>query len=97
MKIWRVARKASKRAEDRRSELRLAFHQIILVATEGGAGVVIDVVLDERDAVGRAQIVKRRLQQLIARDVVGHDVPQAAGTLARRIRCGPCRDKAGRR
>src|SRR5262249_28102126 len=36
-------------AERRRSELRLASHQIILVATESGPGVMIDVVLDKRD------------------------------------------------
>jgi citrate lyase beta subunit len=49
-------KKGEERAEYGRSELRLAFHQIILVATESGAGAVIDVVLDEGDAVGCAQI-----------------------------------------
>ena len=43
------------RAEHRRSELRLALHQVILVAAEGRAGVMIDVVLDERDALRRAE------------------------------------------
>ena len=38
---------SQQRAEHRRRELRLALHQVILVAAEGRAGVVIDVVLDE--------------------------------------------------
>ena len=46
--------KSEKRAEHRRGELRLALHQIIFVAAESRAGVMIDVVLDERDAIGRA-------------------------------------------
>src|ERR1700731_600025 len=39
--------KGEQGAEDRRSELRFAFHQIILVTTEGRAGAVVDVVFDE--------------------------------------------------
>ena len=37
---------------------------------------MIDVVLDERNAIGRAQILERPLQELIAGDVVGDDVAQ---------------------
>src|SRR2546423_1254513 len=48
--------KGEQSAEDRRRELGLALHQIVLVAAKSGAGVVIDVVLDERDAVGSAEI-----------------------------------------
>src|SRR5205085_11561582 len=59
--------KCEQRAENGRRELRLAFHQIILVATKGGAGVVVDVVFDEGNAIRRAQIFERRLEQLIAR------------------------------
>ena len=48
-------KKSEQRAENRWRELRLAFHQIILMTTKRRAGVVIDVVLDERDAILRAQ------------------------------------------
>ncbi len=51
-------------------------HQIILVAAERRAGVMIDVVLDEGDALAGAERFQRSLQQLIARKVVGHDVAQ---------------------
>ncbi len=88
--------KGEQRAEHGRRELRLAFHQIILVAAKGRAGVVIDVVLDERNAVRRAERLEGRLQQLVARDVVGHHIAQSAGTPATRTRCGPCRDRGGR-
>jgi len=47
--------KSKQRAENWRRELCLAFHQIILVATKRGAGVVIDIILDKRDAILRAQ------------------------------------------
>ena len=47
--------KGEQGAEHRRRELRLALHQIILVATKRRAGVMIDVVLDERDAIRRAR------------------------------------------
>ena len=47
--------KGQQGSENRRRELRLASHQIILVATERRAGVMVDVVLDERDAVLRAE------------------------------------------
>src|SRR5437870_751429 len=40
-------------AEHGRSKLGVTFHQIILVATKGGTGVVIDIILDERDPAGR--------------------------------------------
>ena len=46
------------------------------MATESGAGVMIDIVLDEGDALLRAECFQRGLQQLVAGDVVGHDIPQ---------------------
>ena len=45
--------KGEERAEGRGSELRLALHQVIFMATEGSPGVMIDVVLDERNRVRR--------------------------------------------
>src|SRR5439155_26637018 len=54
--------KSKERPKDRRSELRLASHQIILMATNRGTGVMIDVVFDERDVTGRAQGDERRLE-----------------------------------
>ena len=42
--------KSEQRSKNRRRELRLAFHQIILVATKRRPGVVIDVIFDKRDA-----------------------------------------------
>ena len=54
--------KSKERPKDRRSELRLASHQIILMATKRGTGVMIDVVFDERDVTGRAQGDERRLE-----------------------------------
>ena len=44
-------KKREKRSQDRRSELRFAPHQIILVATKSRAGVMIDIVFDEADAI----------------------------------------------
>src|SRR2546421_11290050 len=46
--------KGEERAKRGWGELRLTFHEIILVATEGRAGVVIDVVFDERNLTGYA-------------------------------------------
>ena len=46
--------KCEQRAENRRRELRLAFHQIVLVAAESRTGVVVDVVFDEGNAIRRA-------------------------------------------
>src|SRR5574338_549451 len=43
------------RSENRWRELRLAPHQVILVATEGCPGVMIHIVLDERDPVFRPE------------------------------------------
>ena len=40
-------KKREQRPENRRRELRLAFHQIIFVATKCRAGVMIDIVLNE--------------------------------------------------
>ena len=76
--------KGQQRAENRRRELRLAFHQIILVAAERRAGVMIDVVLDERDAVFRAESNERRLQQLVAGQLVGDKIVQMQ-TFRRRV------------
>ena len=47
-------KKREERAEGRGSELRLALHQVIFMAAEGCPGVMIDVVLDERNRVRRA-------------------------------------------
>src|SRR6266581_9379663 len=44
--------KSEERTERRRRELRVALHHIILMATEGRAGLMIDVVFDERNTVG---------------------------------------------
>src|SRR5207247_2315239 len=44
------SQKSEQSSENRRRELRLPFHQIILVATERGPGVMINIVLDKRDA-----------------------------------------------
>ncbi len=90
-------KKGEERAEGRGGELRLALHQVIFVAAEGGAGVVIDVVLDERN---------RARPRLTNREPTGEaDRPPdrrpryraIAGTPARRIRCAPCRGRSGRR
>src|ERR1035438_9642451 len=64
------------RPQHRRSELRFALHQIILVAAKGGAGVMIDVILDERYLVGDAKSLQRRLQQIFPRQLVGHEIAQ---------------------
>src|SRR4030088_1683758 len=47
--------KSKKRPEHRRRELRLTFHQIILMTTERRAGVVVDIVLDEGDVLGASE------------------------------------------
>ena len=46
--------KSEQRAESRGGKLGLALHQIIFVAAESRAGVMIDVVLDEGNRVGHA-------------------------------------------
>src|SRR5947209_20611436 len=46
---------SQERSQDRGRELRLPFHQIILVAAKRRAGVMIHVVLDERHAIPRNQ------------------------------------------
>ena len=46
------------------------------MAAEGGAGVVIDIVLDERNPVRRIERLQGGLEQLVAGHVVGHDVTQ---------------------
>src|SRR5207253_10646686 len=50
------------RSQNRRRELRLPFHQIILVAAKRASGVMVHIVLDERDATLSAQRNERRLQ-----------------------------------
>jgi hypothetical protein len=47
--------KSQQRSENWRRELRLAFHQIILVATKRGTGVMIDVVFNKRHVTVCAQ------------------------------------------
>ena len=68
--------KRQQRSENRRRELRLAFHQVILVATEGRAGVMIDVVLDERDPARAANSRERGLEQFVPGQVVGDKIPE---------------------
>ncbi len=46
------------------------------MAAEGRAGVVIDVVLDERNAVRRPERFEGRLQELVAGNVVSDHVTQ---------------------
>src|SRR5439155_17392806 len=53
--------KRQQRREDLRRELRATFHQIVFVATERRARVVIDVVLEERYAISDAHVFKRVL------------------------------------
>src|SRR5215471_8395738 len=51
--------KGEQRSKNRRRELRLTSHQIILVAAEGCTSVMVHVVLDERDTVSRAESDQR--------------------------------------
>src|SRR5437899_9854576 len=46
---------SQERSQDRGRELRLPFHQIILVAAKRRSGLMIHVVLDERHAILRTQ------------------------------------------
>ena len=50
------------RAEQRRMELYLATHEVIFMTAKSRAGVMIDVVLDERHAVGDLELLKCLLQ-----------------------------------
>ncbi len=68
--------KSEQRSKNRRRELRLSFHQVILVATKSGAGVMIHVVLDKGDAAGRAQGGERRLEQLVTGQVVSNEIAE---------------------
>src|SRR5438477_3349629 len=61
--------KGEQRSQDRRSELRFAFHQIILVAAKGRARAVVDVVFDKRNAIGGLEHFESGLEQVIAREV----------------------------
>ena len=47
--------KSQQRSQNWRRELRLPFHQIILMTTKSRASVMIDIVFDKRDAILRAQ------------------------------------------
>src|SRR5207253_2515037 len=47
--------KSQQRSQNWGSELRLPFHQIILVATKRGSGMMIHVVLDKRNVILCAQ------------------------------------------
>src|SRR5512133_3464342 len=76
--------KGQQRSKNRGGELRLASHQIILVATERRAGVMIHVVLDERDTVFRAKSNERRLQQVVSRQLVRDKIVQMQ-TFRRRV------------
>jgi hypothetical protein len=46
--------KSKQRSKNWWRELRLPFHQVILMTTKRGAGVVIDIVFDKRDPILRA-------------------------------------------
>ena len=76
--------KREQRAEHRRRELRLAFHQIIFVATKRRAGVMIDVVLNKRDAIVRFQRGERFAQQRVAGHFVSDEIVQMQ-TFGRRV------------
>ena len=54
--------KSQQCAEHRRGELGFPFHEIILVAAEGRAGFVIDIVFDEGNTVHRIERLEGRLQ-----------------------------------
>src|SRR5207247_7344155 len=64
------------RSENGRRELRFAPHQIILVAAKRGPCVMVHIVLDEGDAVLRAERNKRRLQQVVSGELVSHEIMQ---------------------
>src|SRR5215218_10260638 len=68
--------KREQRPEDGRTELRLPFHEIILMATEGRAGVMVDIVLDEGNPLRHPERVQTRLEKLIAGEVVGDEVAE---------------------
>src|SRR5439155_25748270 len=68
--------KGEQRSKNRRRELRLSFHQVILVATKSGAGVMINVVLDKGDAAGCPQGGERRLEQLVTVQPLGNEIAQ---------------------
>src|SRR6266487_6068031 len=57
--------KSEERSENRRCELRLPFHQVILVATKCGSGMMIDIILDKRHATLRTQGGEGRLEQVV--------------------------------
>src|SRR4029453_3549130 len=59
------SQKSEQRSENRRRELRLPFHQIILVATKCGPGVMIDIIFDKRHATLRTQGDEGRLEQVV--------------------------------
>ena len=64
--------------------MRLAVHQIIFMASKGGTGVVIHVVLNKRDAVFRAESNERRLQQVVSSQLVRNKIVQMQ-TFGRRV------------
>src|SRR5437899_856718 len=68
--------KGEQSSNNPRREYRLPFHQVILVTTKAGAGVMIDVVLDKGDAAGPAQGGQRRLEQLVTSHVIGNEIAQ---------------------
>src|SRR5205823_10227294 len=62
--------KSQQRSKNRRSELGLASHEIILVATKRCTGMMVHVVLDECDTVLPAQSNQRRSQQVVPRQLI---------------------------
>ena len=70
--------KREQRVQRGRVELHLAAHEVVLMAAESRAGVVIDVVLEKGHLPGPLQCRQRALQKRIPRQVVGHGVPQRA-------------------
>src|SRR5438477_2869446 len=66
--------KTKQRSQQRRGELSFAPHQIVLVTTEGRAGVVIDVVLNKRNAIARLHLAQRAEKQSVTRKIVNNSI-----------------------
>ena len=64
-------------------ERHVPAHEVIFVTTEGGAGIVIDVVLEEGGIFGETELLERPLHDHLASALRGDKVEQAAA-----FRCG---------
>src|SRR5205085_10891188 len=49
--------KTKQRSEHYRRELCLATHQVVLVTAKSGAGVMVDIVFDEGNAIGSMELL----------------------------------------